>query len=482
MSVRIPTLSDLVADFGSTTFMLSTSVAPAAIQHAGEDQSNQLRSRLHDMEPLCLRTQTPSMAVIAHSSGSYHWTTDGRKLADFTSGVLVSNLGHNPASWWKRLLEYLSLDPAGEVGADGCLKAAPLTTYNATCALEVDATDRLLQSLRSEAGGGRMEQILWAASGSEAAQKALWACMARRPGADMVLATRGGFHGKKGLAGAVTGGEDDPERDPRVRFISFPKDECSSIQRRAQPLDLEPYRAELQSLANELDGKLCALITEPYLGGGGSYHPQPEYMQLLEQFCREQDIAFILDEIQANFGRTGSMYAFTEYGIEPDIVLLGKGLGNGIPVDCAAGRADLFGALGYGEGSDTWSGHPLGCAAVLATLDEFDSTPVLENGRKLADVIEKGLLRLSELPAIEAVRGEGTVWGIHCAALGSLSANDVAVQLVEACYQGNSDGLAIHLLGPLAGCVIRIAPPLVMPVDEAQAYLDCLYEIAADLT
>ncbi len=461
--------------------MSSTPAAPAAIQHAGEDQSNQLRSRLHSMEPLCLRTQTPSMAVISHSSGSYHWTTDGRKLADFTSGVLVSNLGHNPAAWWQRLLKYLSLDPAGPVGSDGCLKAAPLTTYNATCPLEVEATDRLLQSLRAEDGGARMEQILWAASGSEAAQKALWACMARRPGSDMILATRGGFHGKKGLAGAVTGCEDDAERDPRVRFISFPKDECRSIQRRAEPIDLDPYRAELQSLAREHDGKLCALITEPYLGGGGSYHPQPEYMQLLEQFCREHDVAFILDEIQANFGRTGSMYAFTQYGVEPDIVLLGKGLGNGIPVDCAAGRADLFESLNYGEGSDTWSGHPLGCAAVLATLDEFDNNPVLENGRNLAGVIEKGLLRLNELPAIEAVRGEGTVWGIQCAAVGTRSANGVAIEVVEACYQGNSAGLAVHLLGPLAGCVIRIAPPLVMPVDEAQTYLDCMYELIAEL-
>ena len=83
-------------------------------------------------------------------------------------------------------------------------------------------------------------------------------------------------------------------------------------------------------------------MTEPYLGGGGSYHPQPEYLQLLQRFCREHDLVFILDEVQANFGRTGSLYAFTHYGLEPDIVVLGKGLGNGVPVDAAVGRADLF--------------------------------------------------------------------------------------------------------------------------------------------
>ncbi len=87
-----------------------------------------------------------------------------------------------------------------------------------------------------------MEQVLWAATGSEAMQKALWAALDRRPGENVILATRHGFHGKKGLAGAVTGSESDPERDPRVRFISFPTDECQSIERRRQPLDLAPYR------------------------------------------------------------------------------------------------------------------------------------------------------------------------------------------------------------------------------------------------
>ena len=326
-----------------------------------------------------------------------------------------------------------------------------------------------------------MEQVLWAASGSEAVQKALWACMSRQSGCDMILATRGGFHGKKGLAGAVTGCEDDPERDPRVRFISFPKDECKSIQRRTMPIDLRHYENELKQLADRFGDRLCCLITEPYLGGGGSYHPQPEYLQMLEQFCRNQDIALVLDEIQANFGRTGSMYAFTHYGIEPDIVLLGKGLGNGIPVDAAVGRSDLFAGLGYGEGSDTWSAHPLGCAAVLATLDEFESRQIVERSIPLSNAIQEGLLKLCELPAVTAVRGEGTVWGVECTNIGDTPATEIATQAVAACYRGNAAGDAIHLLGPLAGCVIRVAPPLTMPVNEARHLLQVMYDIMSEL-
>ena len=193
-----------------------------------------------------------------------------------------------------------------------------------------------------------------AASGSEAAENAV-GLFARDKRRQLILATRGGFHGKKGLAGAVTGSEQDAGRDPRVRFISFPKQECINLQRRSQPIDLAPYRRELERLASECGDRLACLITEPYLGGGGSFHPQPEYLQLLQEFCRQHDALLILDEIQSNFGRTGPMYAFTHYGLEPDIVCLGKGLGNGIPVSAAVGRADAFAALNYGEGSDTWA-------------------------------------------------------------------------------------------------------------------------------
>ena len=454
-----------------------------AITHSGEDQSNDYRARMMAVEPTCLRTKTSSMAVIEHSAGCYHFTAEGRKLMDFTSGVLVTNLGHNPQRWWQRMYDYLGLTPPDSSAADavteGFCKAAPLTTYNATSPLEILACDRLLASLRAESGGGRMEQVLWSASGSEAVQKALWAAMARRENSDIILATRRGFHGKKGLAGAVTGSEDDKERDPRVRFVSFPTEECRSVEHRRETIDLTRYEAELESLASEFGSRLCCLITEPYLGGGGSYHPQKEYLQLLERFCREHDILFILDEIQANFGRTGAMYAFSTYGVEPDIVLLGKGMGNGIPVDAAVGRADIFASLGYGEGSDTWSGHPLGCAAVLATLDEFEANKVIERSQELAAVLEEGLLRLTELPVVSAVRGEGTVWGVECQAVGEFTANEAASAVVEACYKGDSSGRAIHLLGPLAGCVLRVAPPLVLEPTEAREYLDAMYDIMA---
>jgi 4-aminobutyrate aminotransferase-like enzyme len=204
-------------------------------------------------------------------------------------------------------------------------------------------------------------------------------------------------------------------------------------------------------------------------------------MQLLQQFCREHDMVFILDEIQACFGRTGPMYAFTQYGIEPDVVALGKGMGNGVPVSAAVGRADVFGSLDYGEGSDTFSANPLAAASVLATLDEFDASDVIGQGQALSKVLEEGLVRLKETGLVSHVRGEGCVWGVHCAPVAGHTGNEIANALVEACYLGDDKGRAIHLLGPLAGSVIRVSPPLVTPVDEARECLAVMYRLLQDL-
>jgi len=445
------------------------------LHHPHESTSNSIRDGIASYEPRALRTYTPTQAVLARSAGVFHWTPEGRRLYDFTSGVLVSNLGHNPQSWLRRFMQHMGWTEFRS--SDEYSPALPLTAYNAATGVEIEATRRLVDLLRSRPGGQRLQQIMWAASGSEAIQKALWAALAHDRTRDMIVATRYGFHGKKGLAGAVTGCETDRERDPRVRFISFPTAECADISQRGQPFDVAPYRRELDALVQQFGRRLSVLITEPYLGGGGSYHPPADYLHLLQAFCRENDLVFILDEVQANFGRTGDMFAFETYGLEPDMVVLGKGLGNGVPVAAAAGRADIFASLDYGEGSDTWSANPLASAAVLATLEEFESGDVLAHYRRSSAIIEEGLLRLKKLPFIAHVRGEkgGMVWGVEFRDHAGRSASEWANAAVLACYQGeghNGDG--IHLMGPLARKVLRIAPPLVITETQARTVMDLM--------
>ncbi|MBN9521916.1 aminotransferase class III-fold pyridoxal phosphate-dependent enzyme [bacterium] len=455
------------------------------IQHPAEPTSNAARAAVAGVEPRSLRTFTPSQAVLAKSAGVYHWTPEGRRLFDFTSGVLVSNLGHNPTRWTRRFFDYMGW-PAGvsDVAGD-YFPAVAMTAYNAVTPIEADAGRRLVAALRREAGGARMEQVMWAASGSEAIQKALWAAAARDRTRPMIVATRYGFHGKKGLANAVTGSETDAERDARVRFVTFPTTECRDVALRGAPFDPAPYLKELDALWHQFGRRLGTFITEPYLGGGGSYHPPKAYLQAVQGWCRANDVVFILDEVQANFGRTGSLFAFTTYGVEPDVVVLGKGLGNGVPVAAAVGRADVFAALDYGEGSDTWSANPLNCAAVLATLDEFEARDVIGGMKESSAVIERGLVALKEYPFVAAVRGEqcGMVWGVEFADHAGKTAAEWANAFVLAGYQGDgAGGDGVHLLGPLSKKVVRISPPLTITPAEATAAVALLARAAARLT
>lgn len=431
-------------------------------QHPDEPRGNQLRNLLADSEPRAQRTFTPTLAVIDQAEGVFLWTVDGRRLFDFTSGVLVTNLGHNPPHWNKRVQQLLA--------------SQPFNIYNAVTRIEIEANQKL-SSVSNRLPNQAPHKIAWAASGSEAIHKALWIALRRTPNRDIILATRHGFHGKKGLANAVTGSEADSERDPRVKFISFPRLECRDVADRDQPFDVAPYRKELEQLFDQYGNRIGTLITEPYLGGAGSYHPPPSYLRMLQEFCREHDLAFILDEVQSNFGRTGKMFAFEKYGLEPDIVVLGKSLANGVPVAAVVARANWIDSLDFGELSDTWSANPLASAAVVATLEAYENPQLLEQVQNVSQTIETGLLRLKELPMVKYVRGEkgGMVWGVEIRDHAGLDAADWANRLVLAAYRG--DGLTgIHLLGPLAKCVLRIAPPLVITAHEAQQAVELLFD------
>ncbi len=166
------------------------------------------------------------------------------------------------------------------------------------------------------------------------------------------------------------------------------------------------------------------------------------------------------------------------------MVVLGKGLGNGVPVAAAVGRADVLASLEYGEGSDTWSANPLCCAAVLATLEAFASGDVMERCRRSSAIIEDGLVRLKKLPFIAHVRGEkgGMVWGVEFREHAGRSASEWANAAVLACYQGEgNNGDGIHLMGPLARKVLRIAPPLVVTETEARNGMDLMERLLVSL-
>lgn len=430
------------------------------VEIEGEPRANEIRRKAAELIAKGHKTYTPTQAVISKAEGVYLWTVDGAKLLDFASGVLVANLGHNNRYFESRFEEYC--------------RGIPRTAYNTFTPLEIQAAERLIASLNSP----RLQRIMWAATGSEGIIKAIWSAMHRYPDRHIILATRGGFHGKKGLAGDITG---ESSKNPNVRFISFPLcDYCQEVEPERKGMEevCKPkYEEELKALGEEFPGKICALVTEPYLGAKGSFHPPKWYLQLLDRWCHENDVPFILDEVQSCLGRTGEMYAFQKYGIEPDIVVLGKGVGNGEPVSVVVGRDDLIDSLDYGEGSDTYSGNPRACAAILAVLDTFERFPILENCRSSSRVMAEGLNSLrEEFDFVRFVRGEGLVWGVE------MESDEIAVEAVLRCYlQYKSGGLGLHMMGPLAGKVLRVSPPLVIKPDEVRTGLELMHRAFAQI-
>ena len=412
-----------------------------SIQHDGEPKANAIRERLDAVVGKGQRTYTPSQLTVDKAEGCYIWTVDGRKLLDFTSGVLVANLGHDHPRFEALTRQY----------ADGL----PRNAYNMVAEIEVIAAERLIKSMA--ATNPKAQKLFWAASGSEGIQKAMWAAQHKFPERPILLATRYGFHGKKGLAGDVTGAE---SLNPNVRFISFPmKDEKPQ----------EFYQDELDALAEEYEDQIALLITEPYLGAAGSFHPPKWYHQMLQAWCEKHDIVFIFDEVQACHGRTGNMYAYESYEVQPDLVVLGKGIANGEPAAAVIGRDDLIDAMAYGEASDTFSGNPRACAAICAVLDVFEKDGIMEKARAAAKIVGERLCALPDkFPFVTTVRGEGLVYGIE------IENAELANRCVLEAYYGIGDN-GVHFLGPLAGKVLRVSPPLVISeseLDEAFAIIE----------
>ena len=424
------------------------------VQHVDEEKSNEVRKLAFQYIGRGHKTYTPTQLVIKKAEGVYLWNAEGRKLIDFASGVLVANLGHN--------------HPYFEEGFRKYTHGLPRNAYNTLTEVEVLAAKRLIEKLDCP----RLQKILWADSGSAGIIKAMWAVQHLQPDRHIILATKYGFHGKKGLAGDVTGEESE---NPNVRFISFPAcDYCNLVpeSKKGDEKVCKPiYEKELAELQQKYPNQIALLITEPYLGAKGSFHPPKWYLQLLNNWCDENGITFVLDEVQACFGRTGEMFAFQKYGIEPDIIVLAKGLGNGEPVCAVVGREELIDALDYGVASDTFSGNPRACAAILAVLDTSEKFPIVENCKKIGSIVEAGLNKLKEdFEFVTYIRGEGLVFGLEVQGYKSKTASEIANECVLQCYR---EGL--HLMGPLADKVLRISPPLIITEEQAKAGLQLMY-------
>jgi 4-aminobutyrate aminotransferase len=223
--------------------------------------------------------------------------------------------------------------------------------------------------------------------------------------------------------------------------------------------------------------EIAAIVVEPVLGEGGYHPPKPGFLERLFKLARQHGILFIADEIQSGLGRTGRMFACEHYGIEPDMILLAKGIASGMPLAAVIARDDVMRWNSGGHGS-TFGGNPVSCAAALATLDVIAAEGLVENAARVGAHLKKGLEHLQQRhPIIGDVRGLGLMLAIDLVK-NPESREPATKERERILYAAFEKGLI--LLG-CGGSAIRMATPLTVGESEADRALEILDEVLRQL-
>ena len=371
-----------------------------------------------------LPTYARADLTIVRGEGCRVWDDKGRAYLDFVGGIAVVGLGHR--------------HPAVTAAAHAQLDEL----WHASNLYWTEPMTRLAGLLSDRRGGA---QAFFCNSGAEANESALKVAR-KATGRSRIVALEGSFHGRTLGALSATG---QPAKwdgfGPLVPGVSF-----------ATPNDVESLEAAVSP-----GGELAVIILEPILGEGGVLSLDDDFVAAAGEIAREVGALLCLDEVQAGIGRTGSFFAYEQLGVEPDLVTLAKGLGNGLPIGALLVREGVADAIGPGDHGSTFGGNPVACAAACAVVDAIDDAllaNVVARGEQLAD-------GLRGLRGVVDVRGRGLL-------VGALLDRDPG-QVVDACRE---QGLLVLTAG---ANVLRLLPPLVVAETEVDEALGILGEVLA---
>ncbi len=383
------------------------------------------------------------------ASGCVVHDVDGNSFIDWTSGVLVANVGH-----------------AHPYLVEATHKAAQnlLNNYECPNVWRIKAAERLVKALPKH-----LDKCFFLSTGSEATEAAS-RLMKRKSGNFEIISFEGGFHGRT-LSAASMGGMSGPKRNygptvPGVIRVPFPNPYRDPNGWCEDGPDFKKYFAHLDwlLLANST-GSLAGAIVEPYQGAAGFIFPPKGWLKALEKWLRARKLLFTLDEVQSSYGRTGRMWAMEHEGVTPDIVTIGKGIGSGVAVSAVAATSAVFSCLSKGEMSSTLGGNPVASAGVIAVLDIMEKENLVANSAKQGAYMKKLLQAVAKRSkTLGDVRGQGLVMGLEFVKdkKSKTPAPEMIRPLIEACA---NHGVLVGSVG-MYGNVLRAAPPLVVTKAE----------------
>jgi 4-aminobutyrate aminotransferase len=393
--------------------------------------------------------------------GIYLYDAAGRRYTDFTSGIGVTNTGHSHPQVVQAIQEQASQLIFGQMN----IVVPP-------------AALRLAEELNAVTPAS-IDQFFFSNSGAEAVEAAVkLARMATKR--RNIIVFQGSFHGRTHQAMAMTTSKYvyryNYQPLPGAIFVApFPYayyygwDEATTIDFAMQQLDL---LLKSQSAADET----AAIVVEPVLGEGG-YVPAPaEFLRRLRALCDETGILLVLDEVQSGFGRTGKFFCCEHASVTPDILVMAKGLGSGMPISAIGARAELMAHWKPGTHGGTYGGgNAVAAAAAAATIRVLQDEHLIENAAVMGDRLMNGLRELqAEHPAIGDVRGRGLMVGTEFTVNGK-PAPEVATRVQQACIARD---LLLLTCGTY-GNVIRWIPPLVVDAAQIDAALGIFNEALA---
>ena len=423
-------------------------------------RSKELFTRWARVEAQCTGYQ--AQVVWDHASGVLVTDVDGNTFIDWTSGVLVTNVGHCHPELVK---------------AVQAASAKLLNNYECLNEPRVEAAEKLVSVLPPH-----LDKCFFLSTGSEAVEGAI-RIMKRHSGRFEIVSFYGGFHGRT-YAALSAGGLAGPKKGygptlPGAIRVPFPY--CYRCPFKAKPetcglLCLDYLDDAVRANST---GSLAGVIVEAYLGAAGFIFPPAGWFPRLEQWLRARGLLFTLDEVQSSYGRTGKFFALEWEGLTPDLVCIGKGIGSGVPASAIGARGEVIGALGPGEMSSTMGGNPVSCAAVSAVIDIMRREKLEENALRIGALMKARLLAIQErCPYVGDVRGLGLVMGVELVKDKQTKepAPDLTRKLIDLAAH---HGLLIGSVGTF-GNVIRVAPPLVITEAEAHESLD-IFEKALSL-
>ncbi|MEW5899891.1 MAG: aspartate aminotransferase family protein [Acidobacteriota bacterium] len=412
-------------------------------------------------EPACMNWQAP--VVWHHGRGAEIWDVEGKRYLDWTSGVLVTNVGHAHPY----LAEAISRQ-AGRL----------LNTYDFPTPERLKLARRIIELLPVH-----LDKVIFMTTGAEATDAA-WRMARKHSQKFEVLCFWGGFHGRSfgpmSLTGIAKIKRDFGPLVPGAILAPYPYCYRCPFNKSHPECDLFCLEFLDKVVETESSGSLGALIVEPYQGTSGFVFPPPGYLKGLQEWAKTRGILFILDEVQSSFGRTGKMWALEHEDLKPDILCLGKGIGSGAPIAAVVSTAEIFSSLTVGEMSSTMGGNPLSCAAALAVLDIIEREKLVEKAAADGAHVNSRLLKLrNKFEFIGDVRGMGLVYGIEFVKDRKTKepAADLTKKIVLDCV---ANGLMVGKLG-IYGNVMRVAPPLVITRDEIDESVAILEKVLAGI-